>query len=45
MLNEASSAKHYGLVAESKEKLDERQLHFYTITDLGKKIATPISPA
>lgn len=40
-----SSAKHYGLVVETKEEINEKRVIFYIITDLGKKIATPINPS
>jgi len=40
-----NSAKHFGLITESKEKEGEKELKFYCISELGKKIVTPIGTA
>lgn len=44
-LTKVSSAKHYGLITELKEKEGEEELKYYCLSELSKKIITPIDTA
>ena len=40
--SKVNAAKHFGLITESKEREGERELRYYCISELGKKIVSPI---
>lgn len=43
--NKVNSAKHYGLITELKQREEKKELRYYVITELGKRIVTPIGIA